>query len=121
MVKIINGEVVQDDDPRAIEWMQHQNLKNHTNNRSAPNESYQQQQSQQQAAGGFQGVGDLQNIVLNINNKLRAFGLNDLHVGDHVVEPIFLVAGVLALVFWGVPGIFIILISWYVYNRRHNF
>ena len=57
-------------------------------------------------------------MVEQINAKLRTFGVPDLTVRGHIVEPIYLVGGLLALMFWGFPGILIAAIIWYMNTRQ---
>ena len=114
MVKIIAGEIVQDDDPRV------QQLKNQQqrNNRPLPNtwnrggdggnaHSAQRQPQQQQLSP-----------LDAVNDKLRQFGINDLNFQGHVIEPVFIVAAVLCLVFYGIPGVLIVAVIWYVSRQR---
>ena len=68
----------------------------------------------QQGGGGGGGGGPVQQI----NEKLRTFGIPTLTVRGHVVEPIFLVGGLLALMMWGFPGLLIALIIWYMNTRQ---
>ena len=109
MVKIIAGEIVQDDDPRV------QQLKNQQqrNNRPLPNtwnrggdegNAHSAPQQRQQQLQPFDAV----------NDKLRQFGINDLNFQGHVIEPVFMVAAVLCLVFYGVPGLLVVAVIWYV-------
>lgn len=117
MVKIINGEVVPDDDPRAQEWMRRQRQPGSSQS-PFPN-AWQHQQQQQGGAGGRQQMNE-QSPTVEINNRLRAFGLSDLRLGQHVIEPMYLVAAVLGLVFWGIPGILIVAAIWFFMTRQQQ-
>ncbi|XP_057308932.1 protein FAM241B-like [Hydractinia symbiolongicarpus] len=110
MVKIIGGEVVQDDDPRAIEWERRQN-------RTAQGGLGRPTDTVHNFAQGVRQDPNQPPLVA-INNRLRGFGIPDFNVGGHVIEPLFSVAGVLALVFWGLPGLLIVAVVWYVMTRQ---
>ncbi|XP_066915125.1 protein FAM241B-like [Clytia hemisphaerica] len=117
MVKIINGEIVPDDDPRAQRFTQQQQRNNqpfpnawqragNQGNQAQPNRQQQQQQQQQPSP------------LTEINNRLRGFGINDVNIQGNVIEPIFLVAAVLALVFYGFPGLLIVAVVWFLTTRQ---
>lgn len=124
MVKIIAGEIVQDDDPRA-QRLQNQQQRNNQPFPNAWNRTgggggggrggagqiggqRQPPQQQQQQASPFDAV----------NDKLRQFGLNDLNIQGHVIEPVFMVAAVLCLVFYGIPGLLVVAVVWYMSRQR---
>ncbi|XP_065063475.1 protein FAM241B-like [Rhopilema esculentum] len=135
MVKIIDGEIVQDDDPRAIEWERQQRQGQGWNDprlRNSRNNSKQQSTTQSPAgAFGRMGQGPMAQGQANpqqgaspfqaLNEKLSDFGLRPWNVGDHVIEPIFQVALILALVFFGFQGLIVVGVLWYMFGRtpRH--
>ncbi|CAL1542225.1 unnamed protein product [Lymnaea stagnalis] len=96
MVKILaNGDIVPDDDPRVKQ----------ASRRSAANPTRQ---------GGFQSAGDNRddqgpvqqiNIFQSLNQRLLAFGIPQLRLGDIVVEPIVLVGFILVLMIFGIHGL----------------
>eukprot|EP00794_Sanderia_malayensis_P012299 gene12299-13567_t len=132
MVKIIDGEIVPDDDPRAVEWERRQRQQQGW---SDPRLRQSQQQQQQSGTGlgrsafglgGMMGGGAAQHPgqrvgspFQGINNKLMEMGLQPWNVGAYVIEPIFTVAFLLALVFYGIKGLIIVGVVWFLF-QRHN-
>ena len=110
MVKIIgNGEIVQDDDPRA-QRLQNQQQRN---DQPLPN-------AWNNIRGGDGGGNQQQepSPFNAVNIKLRQFGINDLNFRGYVIEPVFMVAAVLSLVFYGIPGLLIVAVVWYMTTQR---
>lgn len=110
MVKIINGEIVQDDDPRAQEWTRQQQRRN--------NPQPQQYQSSYNRNFGNQRSDNQQNIqpnspVVEINNRLRQLGVPNFNLGGQVVEPIFTVAAIIGVLFFGFPALLVVGLFWY--------
>nr|XP_004210717.1 protein FAM241B-like [Hydra vulgaris] len=105
MVKIINGEIVQDDDPRAKAWVQ---KKNSSQRLSSNNYNRHQETS----------IGE-RSPVDEINNRLRGFGIPNLTLAGHIVEPVFLIAAVVALVMWGFIGLLVVALIWYFMKFNH--
>ena len=112
MVKIIAGEIVQDDDPRVQQLKNQQQRNNrplpNTWNRGGDGSNAHSAQRQPQQLSPLDAV----------NDKLRQFGINDLNFQGHVIEPVFMVAAVLCLVFYGIPGVLIVAVIWYVSRQR---
>ena len=116
MVKIIAGEIVSDDDIRAQRFDQRQR-----NNQPFPNvwqrggggQSNQYQQQQSPPAGeGAPGP------LTEINNRLRGFGIGNQFIQGRLIEPVFQVAAVLALVFYGIPGIIVVGLIWFFTSQN---
>lgn len=136
MVKIIDGEIVQDDDPRAIEWERRQRQnQGYSDPRLRNNQNEQQQQ--QGSMGAFGGLfgggmgragapgaghqqGQGQSPFDGINQRLSEFGLRPWNIGGNVVEPIVTVALILALVFYGLRGVMVVAIVWYLFGRSRQ-
>ena len=134
MVKIIDGEIVQDDDPRAIEWENRQRrnqgwndprLRGGNGSQQGPNTnpSYGNAFARMGAPSGGGGQ-DVQNRgespFQGINQKLSEFGLRPWSIGEYVVEPIFTVALILALVLYGFPGLVVVGVIWFVFGRTQR-
>lgn len=104
MVRILsNGEIVQDDDPRA-----RQAAGNRGSNSARPRQGFVRHEDYQQpgAGRGFLGQGEGQVSVFTlINQKLLDFGIPRFNVGPYVVEPIALVGMILAGLLFGLPGL----------------
>ncbi len=133
MVKIIDGEIVQDDDPRALEWERRQRQSQGWSDPRLRNQGQQQAQYQQQGMGAMGAFGNMMGNVgggnaqpgqapsplQGINNRLSEMGLRPWNIGQYVVEPVFTVALVLALVFYGVKGLMVVGIVWYMFGRTN--
>jgi len=125
MVKIINGEVVPDNDPRAQEWTRRQNTPSYSQNNTNTNTRARtsnignsntgSNSSQQNTGGGAQ-----QSPLVDVNNRLRGLGVPNFQLAGQVVEPVFTVAALLALVFWGFPGLLIVAVVWYIMTRQNQ-
>ena len=88
MVTIINGEIVQDNDPRAQEFRnrgRRQQEQQHQRTRGSQNQNYPPVQQ-----GG--------SIFDQLNDRLISAGFPRWNLGQNVVEPIVSVALILALV-----------------------
>ena len=141
MVKIIDGEIVQDDDPRAIEWERRQRQSQGYNDPRLRNNQYWQQQQQgpqeqQGSMGAFGGQfgrgmgragapgtnqqGHGQSPFDGINQRLSEFGFRPWNIGGNVVEPIVTVALILALMFYGFRGVIVVAIVWYLFGRSRQ-
>lgn len=121
MVKIIDGEIVQDDDPRAIEWERRQRQNYGWNDpRLRGSQAPPSQNNQFPPGGGHQGQIQGQSPFQGINEKLAQFGLRPWRIGENVVEPVFTVALILALVFYGLPGVVIVAVIWYMFGRNQR-
>ena len=132
MVKIIDGEIVQDDDPRAIEWERRQRSNQGWSDprlragsggqqMTAGNPSYNDTFARMgvPSRGGGQG-GQAQSPFQGINEKLSEFGLRPWSIGDYVVEPVFTVALILALVLYGFPGVIVVGVIWFIFGRTQR-
>lgn len=131
MVKIIDGEIVQDDDPRAIEW-EKQQRQNHgwSDPRLRAGFNQQQQhgaetQNRPDTGTGMFGLGGMMggqgqpgnSTFQGINQKLSEMGLRPWNIGGYVVKPVFTIALVIAALFYGVRGMLIVAIIWYLFGR----
>lgn len=111
MVTIINGEIVQDNDPRAQEFR----------NRGRRQEQQQQQQqwnygSQSQNPPVQQGG----SIFDQLNNRLISAGFPRWNLGQNVVEPIVSVALILALVLFGIQGVLLVGVAWFIMQQSRQ-
>lgn len=108
MVTIINGEIVQDNDPRAQAYRQRGSQQEH---------SIQSRNRQQNMASpGVGGIGT-GSIFDQLNNKLLSAGFPRWSMGQHVIEPIHSVALILALVFFGLRGILFVGLIWFLLKQ----
>ena len=110
MVTIIDGEIVQDNDPRAQAYRQRgrqQQQSDQPRNR---------QQAQNNMAPGVGGIGT-GSIFDQLNNKLIAAGFPRWNLGQHVVEPIHSAALILALFFFGLRGILFVGLIWFLLKQ----
>jgi len=114
MVKIVAGEIVADDDPRA----RHLNPRQGANNQPLPNTWHRAPAGTNSNGAGNQQQPEQPSPLTEINNRLRAFGINDLHLQGYCIEPIFLVLAVLGLVFYGLPGLLIVAVVWFFMTQR---
>lgn len=115
---LANGEVVQDDDPRAQEARRAQRATNAHNTRSA-NDQFRgyggdrgQGGGQAWYSGGAGGEGVPEDgqvrqvsIFEIINQKLLDLGIPRWNFGEHVVEPIVIVGFLIAMLFFGLRGL----------------
>ena len=114
MVTIINGEIVADSDPRAQEYR----------NRGRRQERQQGQSQQQQWT---YGTHDQQNpngleggLFTQLNNRLLTAGFPRWNLGQYVVEPIMSVSLILALVLFGLRGVLLVGVVWFLMQQgRH--
>ncbi len=138
MVKIIDGEIVADDDPRAVEWERRQRQSQgwsdpRLRNAASQQSQYGAPQGSGLGASSMFGMGNMmggaapnaqpgqhpQSPLQGINDRLSEMGLRPWNVGEYVVEPIFTVALVLALVFYGIKGMMVVGIVWYLFGRSN--
>ena len=111
MVTIINGEIVQDNDPRAQEFR----------NRGRRQEQPQQQQqwshgTQSRNPPGQEGG----SIFDQLNNRLVSAGFPRWNLGQNVVEPIVSVALILALVLFGLQGVLLVGVAWFIMQQSRQ-
>ncbi|XP_002738922.1 protein FAM241B-like [Saccoglossus kowalevskii] len=98
MVRILaNGDIVQDDDPRARSSTGRQ--RDTQSNR--PRQGYVQHEDHNQYGGGGQQV----SIIDVGNQKLLDAGFPRWNLGPYVVEPIATVGMLLAMMFFGLQGL----------------
>ena len=100
MVKILsNGDIVADDDPRA-----QQSSSRSSGSSARPRQGYIQHDDNAHQQGGM-GGGQSVSVFTVVNQKLLGLGLPQFNVGPYVVEPIVLVAFVIAGLLMGIPGL----------------
>ena len=111
MVTIINGEIVQDNDPRAQEFR----------NRGRRQEQ-QQRQPQQQWSHSQNPPHEQQggSIFDQLNNRLISAGFPRWNLGQNVVEPIVSVALILALVLFGIQGVLLVGVVWFIMQQSRQ-
>lgn len=118
MVKIINGEIVQDDDPRALNWQGKQ--------RARANTVLSQQMSHSPSsaqAHGFvqrprQDLPQPRSPFSQFSAWLRGFGIPDINLGGHIIEPAISAAFVISIVLFGIQGLVIVGLLYYVFVVR---
>ena len=117
MVTIINGEIVPDNDPRAKAYRErksNQNSQSQTRNRS----TNQNATTDREIQNG--GRNDRNSPVTEINNYLVNAGMPRLNMGGTVIQPIFLIAALLVIIFMGPSGILIIGIGYFLYVQSQR-
>lgn len=121
MVRILsNGDIVPDDDPRAQQSSSRSTYTGTSSTRprqgfirNDDNAGYQQ--------GGQAGMGGQSvSIFTVINQKLLGYRLPRFNVGSYVIEPIVLVAFVLAGMLMGLPGLLFAAILFFVTQSSGN-
>lgn len=133
MVKIIDGEIVPDDDPRAVEWERRQRQSQGWNDKrlrgnatpggGADGSQYNNAFARMgfpQGSGAQGGQPQGQSPFQGINEKLTELGLRPWNIGEYIVEPVFTVALILALVFYGFPGLVVVAVIWFVFGRTQR-
>ncbi|EDO33771.1 predicted protein [Nematostella vectensis] len=115
MVTIIDGEIVQDDDPRAQAYKN----RNRRPENSSSQGSFHQTQRNGRAPPGPGGLG-AGSMFDQFNNKLIELGFPRWNIGDNVVEPIVSVALLLALVFFGIKGVLMVAVVCYLLRQAHR-
>jgi len=118
MVTIIDGEIVQDDDPRAQAYKQ----RNRWQENSPPSQREQnfdpgRMRARPQVGPGGIGGGS---IIDQVNNKLLSAGFPRWNLGQNVIEPIVSVALLLALIFFGVKGLLMVGVVWFLLNQANQ-
>ena len=113
MVTIINGEIVQDNDPRAQEFR----------NRGRRQERQQQQSQQQWTHGSHEQNPPVQqggSVFDQLNNRLLNAGFPRWNLGQNVVEPIMSVSLILALVLFGFRGVLLVAVLWFIMQQSRQ-
>ena len=113
MVTIINGEIVQDNDPRAQEFR----------NRGRRQERQQERSQQQWNYGPHEEHPPVQqggSIFDQLNNRLLAAGIPRWNLGQNIVEPIVSVALILALVLFGFQGVLLVGVLWFIMQQSRQ-
>ena len=113
MVTIINGEIIQDDDPRAQAFRQRGRRQE---------QQYEQPEQWPHGSEGrnppAEGAGGT--VFDQLNNRLLATGFPRWNLGQNVVEPIVSVALIFALVFFGVRGVLLVGVAWFFFRQSHR-
>ena len=110
MVTIINGEIVQDNDPRAQEFRnrgRRQQEQQHQRTRGSQNQNYPPVQQ-----GG--------SIFDQLNDRLISAGFPRWNLGQNVVEPIVSVALILAVVLFGFQGLLLVGVLWFIMQQSRR-
>lgn len=114
MVTIINGEIVQDNDPRAQEFR----------NRGRRQERQQERSQQQWSYGAHDQNPPAQHeggsIFDQLNNRLLTAGFPRWNLGQNIVEPIVSVALILALVLFGFHGVLLVGVLWFIMQQSRQ-
>ena len=110
MVTIINGEIVQDNDPRAQEF------RNRGRRQERQQQHSQQQWTHEQNPPAQQGG----SIFDQLNNRLLTAGFPRWNLGQNIVEPIVSVALILALVLFGFQGVLLVGVLWFIMQQSRQ-
>lgn len=103
MVTIINGEIVQDNDPRAQEFRNRERRPEQSRGQSQQQGTYRQSPQRQQGGSIFD----------QLNLRLLDAGFPRWNLGQNVVEPIVSVALILALLLFGFRGFILVGVVWF--------
>ena len=104
---------MQDNDPRAQEFR----------NRGRRQEQQQRGQPQQQWSHSSQNPPQEQHggsIFDQLNNRLISAGFPRWNLGQNVVEPIVSVALILALVLFGIQGVLLVGVVWFLMQQSRQ-
>ncbi|XP_031553322.1 protein FAM241B-like [Actinia tenebrosa] len=115
MVTIINGEIVQDNDPRAQAYKQRNRRPESLTEQGVqggPNSF-----STRQRPNGPSVLGQ-GSMLDQLNNKLLDAGFPRWNLGQNVVQPIVSVILLLALLLFGLKGLLIVGFIWFM--LRHS-
>ena len=112
MVTIINGEIVQDNDPRAQEFRNRGRRQERQQERSQQQRTYGPNEENPPQQGG--------SIFDQLNNRLLAAGVPRWNLGQNIVEPIVSVALILALVLFGFQGILLVGVLWFIMQQSRQ-
>lgn len=111
MVTIINGEIVQDNDPRAQEFRNRGRRQEQQQRRPQQQWPHSQNPPHEQQGGS---------IFDQLNNRLISAGFPRWNLGQNVVEPIVSVALILALVLFGIQGVLLVGVVWFIMQSRQR-
>lgn len=124
MVTIINGEIVPDSDPRAKAYRERRNNTNRAQTRTTTSNETASRSRQPNQDGG---QGNNNSPFTEINNQLLRLGIPRFTLAGNVVEPVFLVAALIAVLFVGLPGLLMIAVVYFIFssgfgnaNQRHG-
>ena len=112
MVTIINGEIVQDDDPRAHAYRERNRRESQRTEQPAGQPHYmgRSQPAGEAPAGGL-------GVFSELNTRLLNAGFPRWNVGQNVVEPVASVALILALIFFGLRGVLLVGLVWFLIRQ----
>ena len=110
MVTIINGEIVQDTDPRARAYRERQNNANRPQTNSRRSHENASQSNQRFQDGGQNNANS---PFTDINNYLLRVGIPRFTLAGNVVEPVFLIAALIVVIFAGIPGLLLMAIVYF--------
>ena len=110
MVTIINGEIVQDNDPRAQEFR----------NRGRRQQEQQHQRTQGSQNQNYPPVQQGGSIFDQLNDRLISAGFPRWNLGQNVVEPIVSVALILAVVLFGFQGLLLVGVLWLITQQSRR-
>ena len=110
MVTIINGEIVQDNDPRAQEFR----------NRGRRQQEQQHQRTQGSQNQNYPPVQRGGSIFDQLNDRLISAGFPRWNLGQNVVEPITSVALILAVVLFGFQGLLLVGVLWLITQQSRR-
>jgi hypothetical protein len=113
MVTIINGEIVPDNDPRAKAYRERRNNANRPQTYSTTSNESSSRSSQRFQGGGGNNANS---PFTDINNYLLRVGIPRFTLAGNVVEPVFLIAAVIVVIFVGLPGLLLMAIVYFVFS-----
>lgn len=111
MVTIINGEIVQDNDPRAQEFRNRGRRQEQQQRRPQHQWPHSQNPPHEQLG---------RSIFDQLNNRLISAGFPRWNLGQNVVEPIVSVALILALVLFGIQGVLLVGVVWFIMQQSRQ-
>lgn len=104
MVYILDGQVLQDDDPRVQQRKRSSEQPQHRSNVYGAPGRHASRVRPQVAQG----------LLANVNHQLTAYGVPKFSIANRVVEPIVLVGGILLLMVFGVRGLLLGGAVWFI-------
>lgn len=114
MVTIINGEIVQDNDPRAQAYKQRNRRPESSNEQGGRVDQSSFSTRQRPNGPSVLGQGSM---LDQVNNKLLEAGFPRWNLGQNVVEPIVSVILILALLLFGFKGLLIVGFIWFMLRQ----
>ena len=114
MVYILDGQVLPDDDPRVQQ-----------RKRSGGEQSSQAHYRSNMSAAAGRHTNRVrpqvsQGLIGHVNQQLTAYGVPKFSIAERVVEPIALVGGIILLMVFGVKGLLLGGVVWFITQPSPN-